>query len=112
MSTNALDVKSVLLGALVALMAVLVFRSGPTPIAKAEGASSDGYMAVGVGEDLYLIDTKNQRIAQYFVSKSDGRMRLRGARNIEFDFKVDKEEGDPKGLTFEDMYKKYAKGGK
>lgn len=100
-----------LLGVAITLLAVLVFRGGPMSPALADGASSDGVIALSAGENcLCLYDVKNQKLAIYDVAKGERLLRLIGARNTRYDFSVREDLINPKGFSYSDMEKKYKKG--
>jgi hypothetical protein len=90
------SLKCFMLGIAVALLAVIVMqgmRENGTARA-ADGGSSgsaNGIISVvggNTGDVLYVLDTNNQVLICYEFNNSTGDLRLKAARNIQYDTKV------------------------
>ncbi|MHC4870868.1 MAG: hypothetical protein ACYTFY_03390 [Planctomycetota bacterium] len=107
--------KAFLLGIIVALLAVIAFKpavsgSGNSLIAAEGGSSANGMIVVGLsGDTVAIMDAVNKRLAIYSYTSS--KLKLKAARNLEYDLKVEKELSSSKGYTY-DQIKKLATGKK
>jgi len=99
-------IKIFLLGAIVALLAVVIFgrSSLTTPVAHAADGTAygDGILAVASGDNLYLINTATKNIA-YYNNKSS-KFSLRAGRYYKYDIGLVDENKDG-GITVKDAQK-------
>lgn len=86
-----------LLGVCATLLAVLVFRPAPAAPLFADAVNAGGFVGVagnsqpGAKDILWLVDAKGDtpRLCVYEV-REQGRLTLLSARNIKYDFQLDK----------------------
>ena len=114
-----IDVKSLLIGVLLAAVTVLATRSGQQAQAGSNGADSNEDMIAVTGEYgngtsvLWVIDTKSKHLAAY-RSLNGSTIELVGARRIEYDLKLityhDRTPEAFKPLNLERNYLEFRKG--
>jgi hypothetical protein len=110
MKTESINL--VLLGVAVALLAVLVFRTGAqqkggvlVPDAQAaEMGASGGMIALLNAErgDLFVVDTTNRRLLAYEYDRGDGEMLLKSARDMQYDLQL-RDLSSDKGGTIDNV---------
>ncbi len=102
-------VKVFLMGVAVAILAVMAFGSGKSVrsdllMAADSSASAGGLMVMSLTGDVFVVvDGVNRRMAVYDYSSS--KIKLKAARNMEYDLKVNKDLSSRSGLNFDSVRK-------
>lgn len=107
---NKESIKIFLLGAIVALLAVAVLKSyygsNGNMLLAADSGTGNGLIVVTMGsdnEEILVVDSVNHRMAVYDYDSS--KIKLKAARNMEYDLKIEKDLSDRSGLSYDEIKK-------